>query len=39
MKFLNGTYFKHECKVQLTDYKDERTPVFKLKVDDNIKNN
>ncbi len=39
MNFLNGTYFKHQCKVQLTDYKDERTPSFKLKVDEDIENN
>ena len=39
MNFLNGTYFKHQCKVELVDYKDERTPTFKLKVNEDVKNN
>ena len=28
MNFLCGTYFKHQCRFQLTDYIDERTPQF-----------
>ena len=33
-----GTYFKHQCRVQLTDYKDARTPEFSVKQDPSLKN-
>jgi len=33
-----GTYFKHQCRVQLTDYKDARTPKFSVKQDSSLKN-
>ena len=39
MIFLCGTYFKHQCWLQVTDYKDERTPEFSVKRCDDIENN
>ena len=28
MNFVCGTYFKHQCGLQLTDYKNARDSVF-----------
>ena len=39
MKFLCGTYFKHLCQTQITDYKDARTPEFSIKEDKELDNN
>ena len=39
MKFLCGTYFKRLCKIQITDYRDARTPEFSVKEDENLDNN
>ena len=33
MKFLCGTYFKHQCSTRVSNYIDERTPVFDFKED------
>jgi len=33
-----GTYFKHHCRVQLTNYKDARTPEFSVKTDPYLEN-
>ena len=38
MKFLCGTYFKHQCRVRLTDYKDARTPEFCVQIEDELQN-
>lgn len=39
MKFLCGTYFKRLCKIQITDYRDARTPEFSIKEDEGLDNN
>ena len=39
MKFLCGTYFKHLCRIQITDYKDARTPQFSVTEDEELDNN
>ena len=39
MKFLCGTYFKHLCRIQITDYKDARTPEFSVTEDEELDNN
>jgi len=33
MNFLCGTYFKHQCSTRVSDYIDERTPIFDFKED------
>ena len=38
MKFICGTYFKHQCRFQLLDYTDARTPTFSFKIDDDLEN-
>ena len=39
MIFLCGTYFKHQCKLQLSSYNDPRTSEFFPKEDKKIDNN
>lgn len=39
MNFLCGTYFKHQCSLQLTDYKNARDSVFANHKDNSIENN
>ena len=38
MNFLCGTYFKHQCSLQLTDYKNARDCVFVNYKDNSIEN-
>ncbi len=38
MKFINGTYFKHQCRFQLTDYTDARNAVFSFTEDHQLDN-
>jgi len=39
MKFLCGTYFKSQCKFQLTHYKNARIPEFLYKENQAVSNN
>ena len=39
MNFLCGTYFKHQCALQLTDYKNARDSVFVNFKDESLDNN
>ena len=39
MNFICGTYFKKHCKLQLSNYKDARTPEFSPKEDETLDNN
>ena len=39
MNFLCGTYFKHQCGLQLTDYKNARDSVFVNFKDESLDNN
>jgi hypothetical protein len=39
MKFLCGTYFKHQCAIQLSHYTDARTPEFFTVEEDSLDNN
>ena len=39
MSFLCGTYFKHKCRLQLSHYKDARTPEFAVFEDTDLDNN
>ena len=38
MNFICDTYFKHQCRFQLLDYTDARTPIFSFKIDDDLEN-
>ena len=38
MKFLCGTYFKHQCRNQLSNYKDARQDEFSYIVDHDLEN-
>ena len=39
MNFICGTYFKHQCKLQLSNYKDPRTAEFFPQEDESLDNN
>ena len=39
MNLICGTYFKHKCRLQLSHYKDARTPEFAVFEDTNLNNN
>lgn len=38
MNFICGTYFKHQCKLQLSSYKDARTSEFFPQEDESLDN-
>ena len=38
MNFICGTYFKHQCKLQLSSYKDARTSEFFPREDESLDN-
>ena len=39
MNFVCGTYFKHQCGLQLTDYKNARDSVFVNFQNESLDNN
>ena len=39
MNFICGTYFKHQCRLQLSSYNDPRTSEFFPKEDQDLDNN